>query len=26
MKGRSSELLKVYVSTALDSALKKAKP
>ncbi|RJX81141.1 hypothetical protein [Pseudomonas sp. LS-2] len=26
MKGRSSELLKVYVSTALDNALKKAKP
>ncbi|HEY0286962.1 MAG TPA: hypothetical protein VGC62_08130 [Pseudomonas sp.] len=26
MKGRSSELLKVFVSTALDSALKKAKP
>lgn len=26
MKDRSSELLKVYVSTALDNALKKAKP
>ncbi|MFY1667103.1 hypothetical protein [Pseudomonas sp. Pseu.R1] len=26
MKNRSSELLKVYVSTALDNALKKAKP
>lgn len=26
MKSRSSELLKVYVSTALDNALKKAKP
>lgn len=26
MKGRSSELLKVYVSTALDNAMKKAKP
>ncbi|SEJ06519.1 hypothetical protein SAMN03159495_2179 [Pseudomonas sp. NFR16] len=26
MKERSSELLKVYVSTALDNALKKAKP
>jgi len=26
MKSRSSELLKIYVSTALDNALKKAKP